>query len=202
MTVEQFLEQEAQRRGVSAGHLRRRYIAVSCVCGQQTCDGWTLRPRNADRVMLDRHAYRTEEDVREQLRRSHPKRVILALTRYRVHHGQLLPARLRAPGRRVWVVDLEPRRLEPEVKPERRRMRTQDEARELEQKIADLWIAGLPRHEIAAECGVGPNTVTTYVHRMRERGVPIPRRAPGTRGEKVEWLDPVPKVLDTSLAAA
>lgn len=44
----------------------------------------------------------------------------------------------------------------------------------IEQKILDLWTAGLTTSKIAAAIGISKNSVCGRIFRMRERGVTIP----------------------------
>lgn len=60
-------------------------------------------------------------------------------------------------------------------------------------KIADMIMSGATFAEVASELGIDENRVRTYVIRLRERGIPIPRQkrfkliATSDSGERFEF---------------
>jgi hypothetical protein len=54
MTREEFIRQYCARSGITWNLLRLRRIAVPCVCGRRTCQGWAMLPKASDATAIAR----------------------------------------------------------------------------------------------------------------------------------------------------
>lgn len=55
----------------------------------------------------------------------------------------------------------------------------------------EMWVAGSSQREIAEAIGTTPATVGVQFVRLRDAGLPVPRRQKGNG--PVRWLDPLPE---------